>query len=176
MRFPVAILVVLIVAFVTLAPATAEEEGTRHIVGDGVDLYFMNEMVFGTVDGSPLWAIYNCGSDIQGKIDVAGKYRPFEFRYQKEDPKIVGSFGRHGVAVDEIETRENGFVYHVVAGADEHLFSIRYEELEGGHMLNSVIEGTRPDGRAVTLKVDGHLCPFATSGVILIAAGTALGD
>ena len=52
----------------------AMEEGTRHITGKNVNLYFMNDKVFGTVGNNPIWAIYNCGSDIQGEMDIRGTY------------------------------------------------------------------------------------------------------
>ena len=56
----------------------ASEEGTRHITGDNVDVYFMNDKVFGHVGKHPLWAIYNCGTDIKGEIDVDGTYHEFQ--------------------------------------------------------------------------------------------------
>ena len=34
--------------------ALAADEGTRHIVGSDVDVFFMNDRVFGTVAGHPL--------------------------------------------------------------------------------------------------------------------------
>ena len=55
---------------------------------------------------------------------------------------------------------------------DIHQFT--YEQLEDEHMLNSIIEGSLGQGRDLRLKVDGHLCPFATTGIILIAAGSTL--
>ena len=47
-------------------------EGTRQIVGDNVNVYFMNDKVFGTAFGNPLWADYRCGTDIKGEIDIKG--------------------------------------------------------------------------------------------------------
>jgi hypothetical protein len=153
----------------------AEDEGTRHIVGDDVDMFFMNDKVFGTVDGHPLWAIYNCGSDIKGEIDVGGTYHKFSFEFGKEkDKKIVGTFGANEMSLGDVEKTDGGFVYHVFVGETEYLFKIRYEELEGEHMVNSIIEGSVGDGRDLKLTVDGHLCPFATTGIILIAAGSSL--
>ena len=50
-----------------IPPAAAGfDEGTRHITGSGADIYFMNDKVFGTAAGRPLWAIYNCGESING--------------------------------------------------------------------------------------------------------------
>ena len=153
----------------------AADEGTRHIVGDDVDMFFMNDKVFGTAAGHPLWAIYNCGADIKGEIDVGGTYHKFTFEYEKEgDRRIVGTFGTREMALGEVEKTDGGFVYHVFVGETEHLFTIRYEELEGDHMLNSIIEGSVVEGRDLKLSVDGHLCPFATTGIILIAAGSSL--
>jgi hypothetical protein len=155
--------------------AFAEEEGTRHIVGDDVDMFFMNDKVFGTVGGHPLWAIYNCGSDIKGEMDVEGKYQTFAFEYAKEgDRKIVGTFGSREMSLGDVDKSEDGFVYHVFVGQQEHLFTIRYEKLADGHMVNSIIEGSLGDGRELKLRVNGQLCPFATTGIILISAGSSL--
>jgi len=166
--------IAIILAF-GFAAALAEDEGTRHIVGDDVDMFFMNDKVFGTVDGHPLWAIYNCGSDIKGEIDVGGAYHKFDFQYGKEgDRKIVGTFGSRQMALGDVEKTDEGFVYHVFVEETEHLFTIRYEQLEGDHMLNSIIEGSLGGDRHLKLTVDGHLCPFATTGIILITAGSSL--
>jgi hypothetical protein len=155
--------------------ALAAEEGTRHIEGDGVDMFFMNDKVFGTVAGHPLWAIYNCGSDIKGEMDVEGTYHAFTFEYQKEgDRKIVGTFGAKEMSLGEVEKTDDGFIYHVFVGEQEHLFSIRYEKLEHDHMVNSIIEGSLGKGRDLKVTVDGQLCPFATTGIILITAGSSL--
>lgn len=51
--------IVLTLAFAlacTCAFTFAADEGTRHIVGDDVDMFFMNDKVFGTVAGHPLWS------------------------------------------------------------------------------------------------------------------------
>jgi hypothetical protein len=167
------LLAVLIVATVGLAA----DEGTRHITGDGADMYFMNDKVFGTVDDHPLWAIYNCGTDIKGQMDVGGTYHDFSFVYHKEgERKITGTFGDHEMALGAVEKQESGFVYHVFIGDTEHLFTIRYEELADEHMLNSIIEGELAPDRPLKLTVDGHLCPFSTTGIILISAGSHLVD
>ena len=93
---------VIVLAFCSLA-ALAEEEGTRHIVGEDLDMFFMNDKVFGTVAGHPLWAIYNCGSDINGEMDVEGNYHKFAFEYTKGgDRKIVGNFGDNEMSLGEI--------------------------------------------------------------------------
>jgi hypothetical protein len=157
------------------AVALAEEEGTRHIVGQDLDMFFMNDKVFGTVSGHPLWAIYNCGSDIKGEMDVAGEYHTFAFEYATGgDKKIVGSFGDQAMSLGAIDKQEDGFVYHVFVGETEHLFTIRYQKLEGTHMVNSIIKGSLGKDRELELTVDGQLCPFATTGIILIAAGSSL--
>jgi hypothetical protein len=159
----------------SLFAAFAEEEGTRHIVGHDVDMFFMNDKVFGTVAGHPLWAIYNCGSDIKGEMDVGGTYHTFAFKYGEEgDRRIVGTFGDKEMSLGDIEKTDSGFVYHVFVGESEHIFTIRYEKLEGGHMLNSIIEGSLGESRNLKLVVDGHLCPFATTGIILITVGSSL--
>jgi hypothetical protein len=41
-------------------------------------------------------------------------------------------------------------------------------------MVNSVIEGSVGEGKKIALTVDGQLCPMATTGIILIAAGSLL--
>jgi len=156
--------------------ALAADEGTRHITGDSADLWFMNDKVFGTAGGHPLWAIYNCGSDIKGEMDLAGASREFAFTYHQEgERRITGTFGDTAMALGAIDKQETGFVYHVWIGDTEHLFSIRYEQLEDEHMVNSVIEGSVGEGKAIVLKVDGQLCPMATTGIVLIAAGSLLG-
>ena len=138
-------------------------------------MFFMNDKVFGTVDGHPLWAMYDCGSSIKGEMDVDGTYHTFAFDYRDGgDRKIVGTFGKHAMSLGHVEKKEGGFVYHVFVGEEEHIFSIRYESLDAGHMLNSIIEGSVGTGRNLQLTVDGHLCPFATTGIILIAAGSTL--
>jgi hypothetical protein len=168
-------MIALPLALMLLLPAFAAEEGTRHIVGDGVDMYFMNDKVFGTVDDHPLWAIYNCGSDIKGEMDVDGTYHTFSFEYHKEgDRKITGTFGSLPMALGDIDKTDGGFLYHIFIGEEEFTFSIRYEELEDEHMVNSIIQGAVEEDRRIRLTVDGHLCPFATTGIILIAAGSTL--
>jgi hypothetical protein len=170
-----ATLVLVLAAAGALALAAEEGEGTRHITGQGLDMYFMNDKVFGTAGGHPLWADYTCGKQIKGQIDVDGTYKSFEFSYLQEgDRKISGTFADTPMALGAIDKQDNGFVYHVFIGEHEHLFSIRYEQLEGQHMVNSVIEGSLPDGRTIRLAVDGRLCPMATTGIILITAGSTL--
>jgi len=42
----------------------------------------------------PLWAIYNCGSDINGEIDIYGTYHYFTFKYHRQADRIItGKFG-----------------------------------------------------------------------------------
>ena len=59
-------------------------------------------------------------------------------------------------------------------GENEHLFTIRYEKLEADHMVNSIIEGSLGKDLDLRFVVDGPLCPFATTGIILITAGSSL--
>jgi len=66
----------------------------------------MNDKVFGTTgrlvetendrafprkagNGHPLWAIYNCGSDINGEIDIDGTYHYFAFKYRRQVDRII---------------------------------------------------------------------------------------
>ena len=171
----VAWILTVVFVFVSVASFASEDEGTRHITGEGLDLFFMNDKVFGTVEGNPLWAIYNCGTDIKGEMDVGGTYKPFAFEYTSEgDRKITGTFGSREMALGEIEKTDGGFVYHVFVGEKEHTFSIRYEKVDDGHLLNSIIEGSLGHGRDLKVTVDGRLCPFATTGIILIAVGSSL--
>ena len=171
----VALILTVVFVFVSIATFASEEEGTRHITGEGLDMFFMNDKVFGTVAGNPLWAIYNCGADIKGEMDVDGTYKPFAFQYTTEgDRKITGTFGSREMALGEIEKKDGGFVYHVFVGEKEHTFSIRYEKVDDGHLLNSIIEGSLGHGRDLKVTVDGRLCPFATTGIILIAVGSSL--
>lgn len=165
----------IVAALGCLAAMASSGEGTRRIVGEDVDMVFMNDKVFGTVAGHPLWAIYECGKDIKGEIDVDGAYREFTFEYKTEgDRKIVGKFGETEMALGQIEKQDGGFVYHVFVEGREYTFRIRYEKLEGDHMVNSIIEGSLGKGRELKVTVDGQLCPFATTGIVLIAAGSSM--
>lgn len=157
------------------APSPASEEGTRHITGDNVDLYFMNDKVFGHVHGHPVWAIYHCRKDIQGEIDVNGTYHGFHMIYHKHgDRKITGDFGPHFMAMGDIKKTEDGFIYPIFIKAKAYQFTITYEQMRDGHLVNSIIHGDLGAGKAIRLKVDGRLCPFATTGIIMIAAGAML--
>lgn len=151
----------------------AMQEGTRHITGKGTDLYFMNDKVFGSVENHPLWAIYNCGSDIKGQIDVEGIYHKFNFQYQRGGQyKVTGSFGSLKMALGTIEQNDDKVIYHVFIDGKEIAFSIKYEKIKDKHMVNSVIEGEVTTGKKINLTVDGHLCPFATTGIVMIIAGS----
>ena len=155
--------------------AASPGEGTRHIAGSGMDLYFMDDKVFGTANGHPLWAIYNCGADIVGSIDIKGSYHDLNFSYHRDgDQLITGTFGTIHLAMGKIEKTAGGLVYHVVAGETPLRFTIRYDKQEDGHLVNSLIEGSAGEGRPIRLVVDGRLCPFATTGIIMIAVGAAL--
>ena len=73
-----------------------------------------------------------------------------------------------------MERTEGGLTYNLMIGKEKRVFSVRYEQLQQEHMVNSVIEGEVEDGKKIRMVVDGHLCPFATAGVILIVVGSAL--
>ena len=53
----------------------------------------------------------------------------------------------------------------------ESLFSIRYEKVQDDHLVNYIIESKLQNGKEIRLIVDGPLCPFATTGIIMIASG-----
>ena len=90
----------------------AMQEGTRHITGKGTDLYFMNDKVFGSIENHPLWAIYNCGSDMKGQVDVEGIYHKFNFQYQRGGQyKVTGSFGSLKMALGKIEQEDKKVIY-----------------------------------------------------------------
>jgi hypothetical protein len=166
--------VVVLLALLIPTVAVGMKEGTRHIIGKGTDLYFMNDKVFGVVQNRPLWAIYNCGSDIEGEIDIGESYQRFQFQFQNEGARrITGSFGSLEMALGKIERKGKGFTYHVIVGNQEVEFSISYKRVEAEHLVDSLIEGEL-DGRKISLSVDGHLCPFATTGIILIVVGSAV--
>jgi hypothetical protein len=153
----------------------ASGEGTRHITGKNIDVYFMNDKLFGQINNHPLWAIYNCGSDIQGEIDVNGTHHRFDLRFHRTgDRRITGSFGREKISIGTITKTKHGFVYQALIGENEYSFSVRYEEIEKEHLVNSIIEGETDGGKKVKMVVDGHLCPFATAGIILIIAGSII--
>lgn len=78
------------------------------------------------------------------------------------------------LAMETIEKTADGLVYHVMAGETPLRFTIRYEKQEDGHLVNSIIEGSAGEDRPIWLVVDGRLCPFATTGIIMIAVGAAL--
>lgn len=171
----VVLMAVTVSVVVVCLTALASQEGTRHITGKDIDIYFMNDKLFGHIKKHPLWAIYNCGSDIKGEIDVNGTYHGFDFLYHRGADKIItGTFGSQEISMGNISKTELGFDYQVFIGKKEHLFSIRYERLEKGHLVNSIIEGQVGDKEKIKMVVDGHLCPFATTGVIVIAAGSIL--
>ena len=164
-----------ILLFLPAGLAASPGEGTRHITGNQMDLYFMDDKVFGTAEGHPLWAIYNCGADIAGAIDIGGTYHDLAFTYHRDgDRLITGTFGNLAMSMGKIERTKEGLVYHVLVGERTYRFSIRYEKQEDGHMVNSIITGSAGEGRPVRLTVDGRLCPFATTGIIMIAVGATL--
>ena len=76
-------------------------------------------------------------------MDVDGTYRDFEFEYHSGgDRKVTGTFGDTKMSLGEIEKADGGFVYHLFVGEVEHIFSVRFEKLDEGHLLNSIIEGS----------------------------------
>ena len=152
----------------------ASAEGTRHITGSGMDLYFMNDKVFGTANNNPLWAVYNCGTSIKGEMDIKGKYYSFAYAYhQKKEQIITGHFGPVKMSMENIKKNKNGFLYEVIVNTKKHIFSISYEKVQSGHMLNSVIQGSIDKNNNIYLETNGRLCPFATTGIIMIAVGSA---
>jgi hypothetical protein len=156
-----------------LASVAGAQEAPRRIHGGGVDLQMEGDLVFGTVGGLPVWARYRCGRDIQGTMEAAGARMDFAFTYAGKDaPRLVtGSFGGREAALERILPLDQGFVYELSLGEDLLEFRIRYHRDVQGHMQNPVIEGRLPGRRAVRLTVEGQLCPFATSGLILMVAG-----
>jgi|GEM_PF-2040920 hypothetical protein len=165
----------LCLALVSPLISQASDEDTRHITGNGVNIYFMKDKVFGSVYGHPVWAIYNCGSDINGEIDIRGDFHELDFTYhQKGDRIITGNFGPFSTALGKIERKDKKFIYQVFVGEKEYTFSIRYEKIESDHLVNSIIEGKFGPNKTFKLTVDGHLCPFATTGIILIVTGALM--
>ena len=77
------------------------------------------------------------------------------------------------MALGKIERTDKGFTYHVIVGDLEYEFSITYKRVEAEHLVDSLIEG-QLDEKKISLSVDGHLCPFATTGIILIVVGSAV--
>jgi hypothetical protein len=151
------------------------EEGTRHVTGQGVDLYFMNDKLFGSVEEHPVWGIYRCAEDITGEIDIDGTYHQLNFQYHGKGDRILsGTFGSRSMALGKIEKANDQFIYHVFVDEEEYTFTIHYEQMENEHMMNSVINGSVGRGKEIELTVDGHLCPFATTGIILIVAGSLI--
>ncbi len=76
------------------------------------------------------------------------------------------------MTLGSIERKAKKIVYHVFVGDSEYTFLIRYKQIEDEHMVNSIIEGELAEGMKIKLMVDGHLCPFATTGIILITVGS----
>lgn len=175
LRYYNGVILLSIAALLITANIAIGSEPTRHITGDGVNIYFMNDKVFGVVNNSPLYAIYNCGTDINGEIDKNGTYINFGFEYLREGEKrIKGAFGNIKIDLGNIEKKDEKIIYHVFINGKEYLFSVRYEKIEREHLVNSIIEGTLDAGRQIRLRVDGNLCPFATTGIILIVSGALL--
>jgi len=152
----------------------ASGEGTRHITGSGINLFFMDDKVFGTANASPLWAIYNCGTAIKGEIDINGTYHKFDFAYHNKGSKIItGTFGPLKMSMGKIKKTSKGILYQVFVGNKKHSFSIQYEKVQDDHMINSIIQGKFDKNRPILLKANGQLCPFATTGIIMITLGAA---
>jgi hypothetical protein len=168
-------LLALFLLLATIGAAASPGEGTRRITGSGVELFFMDDKLFGTANGHPLWAIYNCGADISGKIDIDGTYHDLDFAYHREgDRLITGAFGKLDLSMGRVTRTSAGFVYPVAVGETVYRFAIRYEKHEDGHLVNSTIEGRLDEERPLRLVADGRLCPFATTGIIMIAVGAVL--
>ena len=169
-------IVFLVIYLVVISSSStfASSEGTRQITGSGISLFFMNDKVFGTANTSPLWAIYNCGTAIKGKIDIKGTYHSFDFAYHNKGDKIItGTFGPLKMSMGKFNKTSKGILYHVFVDNKKHTFSIQYEKVQNGHMLNSIIQGRIDKNRPIRLKADGQLCPFATTGIIMIMLGAA---
>jgi hypothetical protein len=153
----------------------SSEEGTRHITGKGTDLYFMNDKVFGTVKGHPIWAVYDCGAEIRGEIDIKGTYHGFHLTYPGDGDRIItGEFGSLKMALGRLEKKDRRVIYPVQVEEKAYSFSIRYEKIQGEHMVNSIIDGEIEKGIPLTLTVDGALCPFATTGIIMVVVGSRI--
>ena len=155
-----------------LVPLTtfAFEEGTRHITGSGVDLYFMNDKIFGSFKGHPLWALYKCGSGIHGEIDIRGSHREFSFS-SRGTGMMTGTFGPLNMSLGEVEKKGDRFLYRVFMGQTGYAFSVRFEKIQEKHLVNTLIEGPLTDAGEVKLTVHGGLCPSAATGIIMIVAG-----
>jgi len=78
------------------------------------------------------------------------------------------------MALGKIERKAEKVVYHVFINDKQCTFSIKYEKIKDKHMVNSAIEGEVTTGKKIKLTVDGHLCPFATTGIVMIIAGSVV--
>ena len=108
-------------------------------------------------------------------MDVEGTYHKFNFQYQRGGQcKVTGSFGSLKMALGKIERKDDKVVYHVSINEKQCTFSIKYEQIKDKHMVNSLIEGEVTTGKKIKLTVDGHLCPFATTGIVMIIAGSVV--
>jgi hypothetical protein len=87
---------------------------------------------------------------------------------------ITGDFGTLSMALGNIRQGEGKILYQVLVEDREYTFSIRYERVEDEHMVNFVIEGQTENKDKIRLTVDGHLCPFATTWIIMIVVGSVL--
>jgi len=84
-------------------------EGTRHTTCRGMDLHFRDDKVLGTVNGHPLWAIYNCGADIVGTLDIGGTYHDLALTYHRDgDQLITGTFSTMTLTMGNIEKTGTG--------------------------------------------------------------------
>ena len=77
------------------------------------------------------------------------------------------------VGLGDVKRTKVGFIYQVFIKEKEYAFTIKYERIEDEHLVNSVIEGD-VGKKKIKMVVDGQLCPFATTGIICIAAGSAM--
>ena len=73
-----------------------------------------------------------------------------------------------------IEKIPGGLVYPMTNGLATYRFISRYAKQKEMPLVNAIIEGKDGDGRALRLTVDDRLCPFATTGIIMIAVGAIL--
>jgi len=106
-------------------------------------------------------------------MDIKGTHHKFSFQYHRQGERaITGSFGSIKMALGGIERKDNKLVYHVFVSDSEYTFSIRYERIEDEHMVNSIIEGELAGEMKIKVMVDGHLCPFATTSIIMITVGS----
>lgn len=94
----------------------------------------MNDKVFGTVNDHPLWAVYDCGTEIRGEIDIQGNCHRFHFTYLgEEDSLITGNFGALKISLGKLRKEAGRIIYPIKAGEKTYFFPYGIKKFKKAH-------------------------------------------